>query len=387
MLIGQAEGNIAQDLGEEKEQQGQQKTAADIAQTEALTKAVPITAQLKRMAAQGALAQHGLTMQEDENGNTSVAWDETSPVYKAFQSKQELAEAQIANARAQQDLREAQAEYNKAKTNPNSPLFKQTAERLAIMQGNANAAQKRATAYMGQYLERAYNKGIGGDTLPGAPVISNEGGEQTIVGTGNAGQAVKSQANAAQFNDVHGSLDNLDNAARALTAAGEKPDSAAVAAALAQPKGTVDQWIQGQVAKGNLSPVQRDYVTTIVAAHENIQGLRKSAGGTATDSSVDRLIQMLPGPSTPDLDYFLRQTAQIRATADRIGKGATTAAGGLSVRGQRTTPAAGAGPNNTTTVTGMGVSMTDARKLPAMKGKSDAEIRQAIQAAGHRVVD
>jgi hypothetical protein len=37
--------------------------------------------------------------------------------------------------------------------------------------------------------------------------------------------------------------------------------------------------------------------------------------------------------------------------------------------------------------TGMAVSMTDARKLPAMKGKSDAEIRQAIQAAGHRVVD
>jgi hypothetical protein len=44
----------------------------------------------------------------------------------------------------------------------------------------------------------------------------------------------------------------------------------------------------------------------------------------------------------------------------------------------------GASGNGATS--GMAVSLTAARQLPAMKGKSDAEITQAIQAAGHQVV-
>jgi hypothetical protein len=344
VLLNRAQGNIESDVAEEQAQQAEQKTQGDIAHTAAETAAIPVNTQIKRLASAGALAQHGLMMQEDDNGKVSVVPDVGSPVFQAMQTKNQLAEAQIESARAKAELESAQAAFNRAKTDPNSPLFKQTAQRLAIAQQNAAAAGTRATAFMGRYLQSAYNKGVGGETLAGAPVISNEGGDQTVVGTANAAQAVKAQANAAQFNDVHGSIDSLEGAARALVATGEKPNSALIAAALAQPKGTVGKWIQGEVAKGNLSPAQRDYVTTLVAAHENIQGLRKSAGGTATDSSVDRLLHMLPDESTPDLDYFLRQTGQIRQTADRIGKGATTATGGLSVRGQRPTPGTGTGP-------------------------------------------
>jgi hypothetical protein len=44
---------------------------------------------------------------------------------------------------------------------------------------------------------------------------------------------------------------------------------------------------------------------------------------------------MAPNASTPDVDYLKRQTAQIRAQAQRLGMGATTATGGLTVRGQQ----------------------------------------------------
>jgi hypothetical protein len=187
---------------------------------------------------------------------------------------------------------------------------------------------------MGRYMQSAYNVGLNGETLPGAPLIANDEGSETVVGTGNAGLASKSQANAAQFNDVHGALDNLEQSAKALVGKGGSLNSPGVAAALAQPSGTLGQWLQGETAKKSLSPEERQYVQSIAAAHENIQALRKSAGGTATDSAVSKLDAMIPGVSTPDLNYLLGQTGQIRQTAERLGKGVTRATGGLNVRGR-----------------------------------------------------
>jgi hypothetical protein len=98
------------------------------------------------------------------------------------------------------------------------------------------------------------------------------------------------------------------------------------------------------VNKENLSPEERDYVMSNIALHENIQGLRKSAGGAATDSQVENLLKMAPGGTTPDLDYLTRQTEQIRQTAERLGKGVTTARGGLNVRGQNVNKPESAAP-------------------------------------------
>jgi hypothetical protein len=315
-----------------------QKDALSAANTQSEIDARKARTSQQQQNYQAGLAQHGLKEVTDAQGNVSIMPDENSSAFKTQQQKTEIAQSQIDLHKANLDLQRAKLEVEKAKNDPNSPAFKLAQQKLAVAQQNATAANVRATSYMGRYLQSAFNTGMNGETLPGAPVISNEQGAQTVVGTANAGQAVKSQANAAQFNDVNGALDHLESSAKALAAKGEKPNSALISSALAQPKGTVGQWIQGEVSKGNLSPEQRDYVTNLVAAHENIQGLRKSAGGTATDSSVDRLIQMLPNASTPDLDYFLRQTGQIRQTAERIGKGATTAVGGLSVRGLKPTP-------------------------------------------------
>jgi len=156
------------------------------------------------------------------------------------------------------------------------------------------------------------------------------------VGSRFAPTYVKQEGKVAQFNDVGGALDNLEKAAKSMVAKGQQPDNTLVAAALAQPNGTAQQWLQGQVAKSNLTPEQRDYVTNLVAAHENIQALRQSAGGGVSDTQVQRLVEMLPNASSPDLDYILRQTGQIRQTASRLAEGVPQTKGGHSVKNPAT---------------------------------------------------
>jgi hypothetical protein len=313
-----------------------QESAATVAHTKAQT--ADIDAKEQQQA-----AQHGLMKVTDPTtGVSSLVVDPDSPVTKAnadkdtkLQTQTQLIGAQIDSTKAQAELRAAQTAFNNAKTDPNSPLFKQTSQRLAIAQQNANAAGQRAQAYMGNYLKGAYNKGLNGEVLPGAPQIADDNGNITTPGSTNAPLAVKVNANAAQFNDVHGSLDNLEQMATNLVQKGGKINSPSVVAALSRPAGALGQWLQGAGIKANLSPEERAYVQSVAAAHENIQALRKSAGGTATDSAVEKLDALIPNASTPDLDYLKGQTGQIRQTAERLGKGAATASGGLTVRGQK----------------------------------------------------
>lgn len=267
----------------------------------------------------------------DENGNiVPMEYSEMSPSHQAMydlrQSQQQLADTT-------EEYRAAQAEVERAKNDPNSPAYQFALQKLAVARQNAQAAGERAQAYMGRYLQSAFNTDLHGNVLPGATQIADENGHQTVVGTGNAAQAAKSQAGAAQFNDVHGALDSVEDAARKLTQSGGSLNSPQVIAALQAPHSTISQWIHS-LNKMNLTPEERNYVTSNIGLHENIQGLRKSAGGAATDSQVQNLLNMAPSGSTPDLDYLLRQTGQIRSTAERLGKGATTAKGGLHVRGQ-----------------------------------------------------
>ncbi|MCU1247097.1 MAG: hypothetical protein JWQ49_126 [Edaphobacter sp.] len=279
-------------------------------------------------------AKRGQVPVYDDSGNlTSFADDTKSAVYKSRVLKDQLVQAQVDATKSQKELRDAEAAFNKAKADPNSPLFKQTQQRLAIAQQNASAANTRATAYMGNYMQHAYNVGLNGETLAGAPIISDDNGNQAVVGSTNASNAIKSQAGAAQFNDVHGALDSLEGTAKALVQSGGTLNSAAVIAALATPHTSVQEWLQS-VDKAHLTREERAYVQSNIALHENIQGMRKSAGGGATDSQVANLLKMAPGQSTPDLDYLMGQTNQIRSTAERLGKGATVASGGLTVRGQ-----------------------------------------------------
>jgi hypothetical protein len=148
----------------------------------------------------------------------------------------------------------------------------------------------------------------------------------------------KHEAAAAQFNDVSGAIDNLEKAARQMDAKGQKLDNTFVASALAQPSGTATQWVQGQVAKSNLTSEQRDYVVNLVSAHENLQALRKAGGlPGSTEAQIDRLVAMLPNASTPDLDYFLKQIGQIKATRDRLASAIPDVTGGTKIDGKSNT--------------------------------------------------
>lgn len=267
----------------------------------------------------------------DNPGQKKLVDDPTSA---AYQNRQDLDNYR----KGMEQVAQLKAQVEKDKVTPGTPAWNQKQQEI-------NAASQRANAYMGNYLQRSKNVDLNNQVLPGAPQIGNDQGNRTTVGTGNASTAIKNQANVAQFNDVHGALDSLEGSAKALVQSGGKLNSPKVAAALAQPKGTLGQWVQGEVAKGNMTPQERDYVIANAAAHENIQAMRKAAGGTATDASVAKLDALIPGASTPDLDYFLRQTGQIRSTAQRLGTGVTTAAGGSNLRNGPATNGGGtAGP-------------------------------------------
>ena len=333
-LQSRANNAIGRDQSAIQTQQQGLKDQADLTHTQAETAAIPINAGIKQQAASASLAQHGLKVEVDENGMTHVVPDEESPVYQQQQQKEETLKAQAAYMQAGTELRAAQAAFNKAKTDPNSPLFQQTSQRLAVAQQNANAAGERAKAYMGRYMQSAYNVGLNGDVLQGAPVISDDNGGQAVVGTGNAAQATKAQSNVGMFNEVENATSSMRKTAAKLVQSGGKLNSPTVAAAIADPKTTSGQWLQGAVANSNLTPAERDYVIAVKAYKERLQPLRKSAGGGVSDSQVDRLMTLAPSAATPDPDYLNRQLDQIDQLRTNLAKGVTTATGGLKVRGQ-----------------------------------------------------
>jgi hypothetical protein len=273
-------------------------------------------------------AKVGMKVIRDENGQIAdVVDDPDSSVYKARQALDEV--------------RQSQESLNEAKTaaanaDPSTPAGRLALQKLKVQEDGHNAAMVRAQAM----LLNAYGSNLGTDTkgnpLPGS-TLTAEG--NTPVGSKFQTQYTKHEGAAAQFNDVGGALDRLETAARAMSAKGQKLDNTLVAGALAQPEGTATRWVQGQVAKSNLTPEQRDYVVNLVSAHENIQAMRKAGGlPGGSDAQLNRLDKMLPDASTPDLDYFLRQTGQIRATRDRLAKGIPNVTGGTAVQGGNTPP-------------------------------------------------
>lgn len=324
LLVHQAENRLAFDQKQAQEQAQQAQTEANTNYLEQRPEIEQNKLDQKNDAAHEknvvALAKNG--QKYDENGQ--IIDDPTS---EAYQSRKVMDDVR----QSQQDVRQAELELKQAAADPNSPQYKLAVAKLEVSRANAAAAGTRAQAYMGNYLKGAYNTGLHGDVLPGAPQITDDAGNVTTVGATNAPQAVKAQANAAQFGDVGGALDNLEAKARALVASGGRLNSPGVVYALQHAgSGTPSQILQS-LDKANLTPQERDYVISNLAAHENVQALRKSAGGTATDTAVAKLDALLPNGSTPDIDYLLNQTGQIRQTAARLGKGVTTVKGGLKV--------------------------------------------------------
>jgi len=267
------------------------------------------------------LGKAGLRPVYDENGQLTGTEDDTNS--EAYQTRKVLNDTK----ETQQELNEAKAELARAGNDPNSAAYKLAAKRAQTASANAAAAQERARAYMGNYL--GHYKGVdeAGQPLEGATML--EGGKP--VGSAFQSTVQNQQGRVAQFNDVLGATDNIENVAQKLVSKGKSLNSPSVAAAIADPKTTSHQWAQGQFVNSGLSPEERDYVVAVKGYKENLQALRKSAGGGVSDAQVDRLMQMAPGPNTPDLDYLKRQTGQIRQMAGRLSKGIPDVKGGEQV--------------------------------------------------------
>jgi hypothetical protein len=313
------------DLNQVSDLQNQEATRAQTAATTAYTQQRPAIEEAKvqqRLQAAHnrvteAYAHNGQTPEFDEDGNVIGVHDDPTLLAHAAQQ-------------AKADLQSAQTDLANSKNDPTSPAYQQAERRVAVARANAIAAQTRANAYMGNYNQHAFNKDNQGNVLPGAPQITDENGNVTVPGTGNAATAIKSNANAAQFGDVAGATGNIEDTAKALVSSGGRLNSPGVVYALQNTHGTPSQVIQS-VDKANLTPEERAYVISNIAFKENLQALRKSAGGSFSDSAVDRLEQLAPNGSTPDLPYLLGQTGQIRQTYSRLGKGVATATGGLKI--------------------------------------------------------
>lgn len=262
------------------------------------------------------------------------------PLDRSEMSPQDQVRADLNTALEEQA--EARAAVLKAQNDPNSPAYRLAIQRANTANANAAAAMERAQAYALNATGANLGTDTHGKTLSGATILPSG----SPVGSRFQTSVQKHESNVAQFNDVLGATDNLENTARRLVAKGGKGalSDSIIAAALAEPEGTFGKWMQGQMANGRMTPEQRDYVTNLRAYRENLQALRKSAGGGVSDSQVDRLMEMAPGAATPDLDYLLRQTGQIRATANRLSKGIPEVEGGtkVEVEGAPTAPPGGA---------------------------------------------
>lgn len=238
-----------------------------------------------------------------EAANQKALNEYRSAVLDLQQKKEELAAAKLA---ADQD--------------PNNPATRQKA-----LQAQANVT--RAQAYMlraeGQYLG-SYN----GKPLPGA--LLTEGG--TPMGSSFGGNYFKSAQALAQLNDAQGAITATGNTLKTLYASGSSLNNPNVAAALANPEWTVTQLLQGVAAK-SLTPAETDAVIAIKSARENIQGMRKAAGGGLSNEQVNRLEAQLPGPNTPNAEYAAKQLQFLNQTLLRLSTGVPHTVGGPAFTG------------------------------------------------------
>jgi hypothetical protein len=310
---------------------GAQQSAATLAHTLAETGDIASKSQQQ-------LAVHGLKSVTDENGKTSVVPDTDSPVYKANQDKDaklqqqtELIGAQIDDTKAQKELRDAQTAFNNAKADPNSPLFRQTQQRLVTAQQNASAASVRAKAYMGNYMQHAYNTGLNGETLAGAPQIVDDSGNQSTVGSTNASNAIKQQKTVGSFNDLQGSVGNARKALTDFFGEGGSLSDPTIVSAMNDPKSMIGKVVNGQIVKGNLSDKAISAINAVRQLHEQAGILRSTTGGTASEAGAQRILDTVPGAGDANNEALNKLDEQDKVLS-RLAPGQTKVSGGLNVK-------------------------------------------------------
>jgi hypothetical protein len=168
---------------------------------------------------------------------------------------------------------------------------------------------------------------------------------------------------------VRGSLQNMPEFSPTMRA------QVAVALKSRDPKSAVSSLVGSEAAK-TMTPEQQDYLINTALLVENAMAMRSVLGaGQGSEDLRSAITATIPGPTTPSKGYASKQLDAFEQVLNRLERGIPN----VPLRNQ-------GGKSSSAAASGMAVSLTAARQLPAMKGKSDAEITQAIQAAGHQVV-
>jgi hypothetical protein len=229
---------------------------------------------------------------------------------------------------AQLDFKNAQLRLNQAKfqasQDPKSPQ-----NVAALLRAQQEATRSQA------YMLRAQAGAMGtynGKALPGA----TETTEGTPIGSMFSSNYFKSQQGLAQLNDAYGSIKSVDLAVKNLYDSGSGLNHPAVAQALANPEWTANKLLQGIAAK-SLTPEESNAVIAIKSAQENIQGMRKAAGGGLSNEQVNRLEAQIPGANTPNYAYAQTQLGYLNTTLGRLAEGVPETVGGETFHGERPT--------------------------------------------------
>ena len=240
--------------------------------------------------------------------------------------------AQGKSSAPETDYQKAQLDYKekalalaeakqKAASDPNNPAAK-----AALLRAQGEA--EKSHAYMIRALAGASGTDLSGKPLPGAL----ETPEGTPVGSMFASNFYKSAQGMAQLNDAQGAINSVGKSVKALFDSGGTLTDPKVATALANPQWTAAKLAQGIVGD-SLSPEEREAVIAIRSAQENIQGMRKAAGGGLSNEQVNRLEAQLPGPNTPNAEYAQQQLQYLNQTLSRLSQGVPAAEGGATFQG------------------------------------------------------
>lgn len=390
------------------DQQARDQEAANVAYKQAQTKILPEAQQLKEdTLALNAKKVHESSVQQmlkagykediSPEGTPlgTFSPDPESPFTRQREAGIAYKEAQTQSQKYDQELKAAQTELTKSKNDPNSPAYKLALAKLQVAQQNASAAGLRAETYKNMYLQRAYNIGADGQVLAGAPIITGEGGKESVVGTGNAPLAVKQQNKVVTFNDLKGSYSNLRTAMKDYESSGGDMSDARLTAAASDPESTIGKIINGKLITNGLSDKAITLLNAQRQAQEQAGILRATTGGTNAEAGAQRILETIPkfGQDTNKSAYNKLDEGDI--VLRRLAPGQTRVAGGITVKTNEpakgktnyaSPPAQSTPQSNQSSNSGMGVSLQAARGLSQFKGKSDAVITKAIKDQGHTVL-
>ena len=248
--------------------------------------------------------------------------DGAVPVGPEAANQKALNEYRAAQLDLQQKKEELAAAKFAAEQDPNNPATRQRLPRGAGSDdAGAGVCSEGARLLSGNVQRQTSSGALMTET--GSPMGASFGGNY-----------FKSSQSLAQLNDAQGSIKATGDTLKALYSSGGSLNDPTVAAALANPQWSAAKLLQG-VAAGSLTPEQTDAVIAIKSAQENIQGMRKAAGGGLSNEQVNRLEAQLPGANTPDAAYAEKQLEYLNQTLARLSTGVPRTGGGPQFTGAK----------------------------------------------------